>query len=320
MAPRRWAGDLPERVAKLDESWRRTGRRRRGYTRLRTVGVAQLVELLVVVQAVGGSSPLAHPSESPAERGFLRFRGRSTGAGSPQIPPPTCRMPGTAAEPGKARSAIGARNLRGRPEPADRGRPAAASSRSSARSGDSPDSHSVPEPANPRAASLRGAISAFWNPCLGNRAVGTVIGTRSAARFNWRPSRPAIVRLVARPCATSTGTPMNHEDSPKRREHSLRRTLAPDGHEPSWCPESDLEPSPHASAPSLDTRPIRRRPLSCAIGGRTRVDRETDCLVFAGVPAARLGDLYRRGDNQPPGSWRAETPGSLRTFVVGSSS
>ena len=26
------------------------------------VGVAQLVELLVVVQAVGGSSPLAHPS------------------------------------------------------------------------------------------------------------------------------------------------------------------------------------------------------------------------------------------------------------------
>src|ERR1039458_166111 len=27
-----------------------------------TVGVAQLVELLVVVQAVGGSSPLAHPS------------------------------------------------------------------------------------------------------------------------------------------------------------------------------------------------------------------------------------------------------------------
>ena len=27
------------------------------------VGVAQLVELLVVVQAVGGSSPLAHPSE-----------------------------------------------------------------------------------------------------------------------------------------------------------------------------------------------------------------------------------------------------------------
>jgi hypothetical protein len=28
-----------------------------------TVGVAQLVELLVVVQAVGGSSPLAHPSK-----------------------------------------------------------------------------------------------------------------------------------------------------------------------------------------------------------------------------------------------------------------
>ena len=29
------------------------------------MGVAQLVELLVVVQAVGGSSPLAHPSEKP---------------------------------------------------------------------------------------------------------------------------------------------------------------------------------------------------------------------------------------------------------------
>src|SRR5262245_18580042 len=36
------------------------------------VGVAQLVELLVVVQAVGGSSPLAHPLESPAWRGFPR--------------------------------------------------------------------------------------------------------------------------------------------------------------------------------------------------------------------------------------------------------
>src|SRR5690348_9331908 len=34
------------------------------------VGVAQLVELLVVVQAVGGSSPLAHPSaEGPARPG-----------------------------------------------------------------------------------------------------------------------------------------------------------------------------------------------------------------------------------------------------------
>jgi hypothetical protein len=29
------------------------------------VGVAQLVELLVVVQAVAGSSPVAHPSRSP---------------------------------------------------------------------------------------------------------------------------------------------------------------------------------------------------------------------------------------------------------------
>jgi hypothetical protein len=31
---------------------------------LRVVGVAQLVELLVVVQAVVGSSPIAHPSEA----------------------------------------------------------------------------------------------------------------------------------------------------------------------------------------------------------------------------------------------------------------
>ena len=37
------------------------GRLPRCYIRSRTVGVAQLVELLVVVQAVGGSSPLAHP-------------------------------------------------------------------------------------------------------------------------------------------------------------------------------------------------------------------------------------------------------------------
>jgi hypothetical protein len=32
----------------------------------RTVGVAQLVELLVVVQAVVGSSPIAHPPKKPA--------------------------------------------------------------------------------------------------------------------------------------------------------------------------------------------------------------------------------------------------------------
>ena len=33
------------------------------------MGVAQLVELLVVVQAVVGSSPIAHPSRSPADAG-----------------------------------------------------------------------------------------------------------------------------------------------------------------------------------------------------------------------------------------------------------
>src|SRR3954465_3075714 len=37
------------------------------------VGVAQLVELLVVVQAVGGSSPLAHPRGRPAPPGPRRF-------------------------------------------------------------------------------------------------------------------------------------------------------------------------------------------------------------------------------------------------------
>ena len=48
-------------------SWRHsTGLRsaathRNGRFKCSTVGVAQLVELLVVVQAVGGSSPLAHP-------------------------------------------------------------------------------------------------------------------------------------------------------------------------------------------------------------------------------------------------------------------
>src|SRR5215207_5720541 len=37
------------------------------------VGVAQLVELRVVVPAAAGSSPVAHPSEAPAKRAFLRF-------------------------------------------------------------------------------------------------------------------------------------------------------------------------------------------------------------------------------------------------------
>ena len=35
------------------------------------MGVAQLVELLVVVQAVAGSSPVAHPSEGAANAAFL---------------------------------------------------------------------------------------------------------------------------------------------------------------------------------------------------------------------------------------------------------
>ncbi len=45
------------------------------------VGVAQLVELLVVVQAVGGSSPLAHPSKKrPFSMEFLIAEG-----GSPRL-------------------------------------------------------------------------------------------------------------------------------------------------------------------------------------------------------------------------------------------
>ncbi len=43
------------------------------------VGVAQLVELLVVVQAVGGSSPLAHPQRSRA--GLLKH---GCGEGNPR--------------------------------------------------------------------------------------------------------------------------------------------------------------------------------------------------------------------------------------------
>src|SRR3954453_2848216 len=38
------------------------------------VGVAQLVELLVVVQAVAGSSPVAHPSKAPDSVGALPFK------------------------------------------------------------------------------------------------------------------------------------------------------------------------------------------------------------------------------------------------------
>jgi hypothetical protein len=42
------------------------------------VGVAQLVELLVVVQVVAGSSPVAHPPRSPVFTGLFAFHaGRS---------------------------------------------------------------------------------------------------------------------------------------------------------------------------------------------------------------------------------------------------
>jgi hypothetical protein len=41
------------------------------------VGVAQLVELLVVVQAVAGSSPVAHPLEKPCICGAFLFLGAS---------------------------------------------------------------------------------------------------------------------------------------------------------------------------------------------------------------------------------------------------
>ena len=47
------------------------------------VGVAQLVELLVVVQAVAGSSPVAHPSRKPGlmrNQAGLAFIGEEPGA------------------------------------------------------------------------------------------------------------------------------------------------------------------------------------------------------------------------------------------------
>jgi len=43
----------------------------------RVVGVAQLVELLVVVQAVAGSSPVAHPQRNPCWRGGFVLVGAS---------------------------------------------------------------------------------------------------------------------------------------------------------------------------------------------------------------------------------------------------
>src|SRR5581483_6565116 len=52
--------------------------------RLSTVGVAQLVELLVVVQAVGGSSPLAHPhAVLVAARALAEIRRGAPMGGSP---------------------------------------------------------------------------------------------------------------------------------------------------------------------------------------------------------------------------------------------
>ena len=47
--------------------------------RFSAVGVAQLVELLVVVQAVGGSSPLAHPLWKPRCDGGRWLRARGVG-------------------------------------------------------------------------------------------------------------------------------------------------------------------------------------------------------------------------------------------------
>ena len=52
------------------------------------VGVAQLVELLVVVQAVAGSSPVAHPHEGPASRVVLS--GAATAAATGTRPSASC--------------------------------------------------------------------------------------------------------------------------------------------------------------------------------------------------------------------------------------
>jgi hypothetical protein len=42
------------------------------------VGVAQLVELLVVVQVVAGSSPVAHPSRKPRKCAVFAFTATQT--------------------------------------------------------------------------------------------------------------------------------------------------------------------------------------------------------------------------------------------------
>jgi hypothetical protein len=49
------------------------------------VGVAQLVELLVVVQAVVGSSPIAHPSLSSGNRLILGIHAKLSQASAPSI-------------------------------------------------------------------------------------------------------------------------------------------------------------------------------------------------------------------------------------------
>ena len=65
---------LTERIPAVgtvaDRGDARQGRFGASTLRPRAVGVAQLVELLVVVQAVGGSSPLAHPKNFNSDAVF----------------------------------------------------------------------------------------------------------------------------------------------------------------------------------------------------------------------------------------------------------
>jgi hypothetical protein len=72
----------------------RRGGRSSGIARLRTtdlVGVAQLVELRVVVSAVAGSNPVAHPQEKPGKRALLADMALMAVIGAEQMRNKTCR-------------------------------------------------------------------------------------------------------------------------------------------------------------------------------------------------------------------------------------
>ena len=117
---------------------------------------------------------------------------------------------------------------------------------------------------------------------------------------------------------------MNHEDSPKRREHSRRRTRPPDGHESSRCPKSDLEPSPtparqvpdHAvNLAAVRAYSTGNEGTRCATGPERTGPRAASCRGWAGKakaarsapsdgpPAARDGSSPRRSAPGGPRAW-----------------